>query len=120
MFISTQLQHTNLKTTSCTTQVRKHLPENLQEVRAGVSCLRRHGNIRTWRCMLRVPAVWKGRAQSSQVPVGLSSLLSCSDLRRRPGKVQVRFLAAERWLWFPGKLASLEGMGEPFPSSSGP
>lgn len=76
MFISTQLQHTNLKTTSCTTQVRKHLPENLQEIRAGVSCLCRHGNIRTWRCMLRVPAVWKGRAQSSQVPVGLSSLLS--------------------------------------------
>lgn len=44
MFISTQLQHTNLKTTSCTTQVRKHLPENLQEVRTGDSCLRRHGN----------------------------------------------------------------------------
>lgn len=34
MFSSTQLQHTNLKTTSCTTQVCKHLPENLQEVRA--------------------------------------------------------------------------------------
>lgn len=65
MFISTQLQHTNLKTTSCTTQVRKHLPQNLQEVRAGASCLRRHGNIRTWRCMLRVPAVWKGGAHSS-------------------------------------------------------